>query len=130
MKAEVIPYIKACINVDIPASSTDGCEVFDYTEYKYEFDERTWWCSIDFDDMDGLPDDIESHVDDLLADVTPRLVNLANDTVESYKDHNGRFTFDTEDEVGQELTQLVCEEHCGCQITLTAFLAFKVCTEA
>lgn len=126
MKAEVIPYIIARVNVDIPASSTDECEYFDYTEYKYEFNERKWWCSTDFEDMDYLPEYIESHVDDLLADVTPRLVELANGTIDSYKESDGTIVFDTEGEVGQELTVLSCEEYCGCPITLTASLAFKV----
>lgn len=126
MKAEVIPYIIARITVDIPEMSTDKCEVFDYAEYKYEFDERKWWRSTDFDGMVGLPEDIESHVDDLLADVTPQLVDLANGAIDSYKEFDGTIIFDTEGEVGQELTELSCEEYCGCPITLTASLAFKV----
>lgn len=126
MKAEVIPYIIARVTVDIPASSTDECEYFDYTEYKYEFNERKWWCSTDFEDMDYLPEYIESHVDDLLADVTPQLVDLANGTIDSYKEFDGSIVFDTEGEVGQELTVLSCEEYDGCPITITASLAFKV----
>ena len=126
MKAEVIPYIIAHINVDIPASSSDECEYYDYTEYKYEFNERKWWCSIDFEDMDYLPEYIKSHVDDLLADVTPQLVDLANGAIDSYKDFDGTIIFDTEDDFGQELTVLSCEEYYGCPITITASLAFKV----
>ena len=120
MKAEVIPYIIARITVDIPAPSSDECEVFDYTVLKYPLDTKYWYSTIDFDDEEGLPEDIEDRIDDLLAEVTPELVALAEEAVKGYHE------FDTEDEVGEELTMLNCGEIDGCPVTITASLAFKV----
>lgn len=120
MKAEVVPYIIARVTVDIPTPPTEECEVFDYTVLKYPLDTRYWYCAVDFDDEEGLPDGIEDSINDLLSGATTGLVILAEAAVKKYHE------FDTMNEVGEELATLDCGEIDGCHVTIEASLAFKV----